>query len=293
MKKLHDPIELAARTEKVVCRGNKRRYLRFGTTPDYGTGVATGYAAGCNLRCIFCWASETRDDLEIAKTFYSPEEVFNILSEIVKKNPKIKQARISDGEPTIGRDHLLELIELVERSDISKFYLETNGILLGNDETYVRDLSRFRKLVVRVSLKGGTPESFSRITHAVPEAFDLPYQAIRNLLKYKVALDVAAMSGDPRFMDPLERISLIVKLGAIDPALVLKLQEEFTILFPTTKKRLLAEGWSHNNIKLPFYLRGPLRKFVQVSYEPVRSIMKMKISKKNTIKNIIQLRHGI
>lgn len=293
MKKFHDPLELAAKTEKIVCKGNKRRYLRFGTTPDYGKGVATGYTAGCNLRCMFCWASETRDSPELANSFYSPEDVFKILYEIVKKNPKIKNVRISDGEPTIGRDHLLGLIELVEKSDISKFYLETNGTLLGNDESYVRDLSKFRKLVVRVSLKGGTPEAFSRITHAVPEAFELPFQAIRDLNKYKIDFNVSAMSGDPRFMDPLDRISLISRLGTIDPALVLKLEEEMTILFATARKRLKAEGWSSGNIKLPFFLRGPIRKYVQVSYEPVKSIMKTKISIKNTIKNIIQLKHGI
>lgn len=177
--KLFDPIDLAARTEKIVCRGNTRRYLRFGITPDYRTGVATGYNAGCNIRCIFCAASHTRDNPDMANRFYSPEEVFQILYEIVKKHRRINVVRISDGEPTIGREHLLELIEHVERSDVRKFYLETNGTLLGNDESYVRDLSRFRKVVVRVSLKGGTPETFSKIAGSVPEAFELanPYIA--------------------------------------------------------------------------------------------------------------------
>ena len=292
MKKFIDPIELAAKTEKIVCDGTKKIYLRFGTTPDYGTGVATAYTSGCNLRCVFCWASETRDNLEISKNFYSPEEVFENLSEIVKKHPKIDKVRISDGEPTIGRQHLMELIELVEKSDISKFILETNGTLLGKDESYVSDLSKFRKILVRVGLKGGTPEAFSKITNALPEAFELPFQAIRNLYKYKVPFSIAAMSGDPRFMTPIERISLIVKLGTIDPALVLKLEEEFTILFPTTRKRLAAGEWGNNNINLPFYLK-PLLKFVQISYEPVNLLAKRKISIKNTIKNIIQLRHGI
>ncbi len=293
MKTLNDPIELAAKLEKIVCKGNKRRYFRFGMTPDYGTGIATGYTVGCNLRCVFCWASETRDCPEMAKSFYSPEEVFNKLYEIAKKHPKINKVRISDGEPTIGRDHLLGLIELVERSDIGKFYLETNGTLLGNDESYVRELSKFRKIVVRVSLKGGTPEAFSKITHALPEAFELPFQAISSLNKYKIDFNVSAMSGDPRFMSPLDRISLLSKLGMIDPALVMKLEEEFTILFPTARKRLEADGWVNNEIKLPFYLRGPLRKFVQISYEPACSFAKTKISFKNTLKNIIQLKHGI
>ncbi len=293
MKKLVNPIELAAKTEKIVCQGNKRRYLRFGTTPDYGTGVATAYTVGCNLRCIFCGANETRENLDLSKSFYSPEDVFQIIHEIIKKNPKIDKVRISDGEPTIGREHLLEFIELVEKSDVGKFILETNGTLLGNDETYVRDLSKFRKLTVRVSLKGGTAEAFSRITNAVPEAFELPFQAIKNLYKYKVPCSVGAMSGDPRFMTPLERVSLIVKLGSIDPELVLKLEEEFTILFPTARKRLEAGGWNDNSNNLPFLLKLPLLNNIQISYEPVKYLAKRKISIKNTIKNIIQLRHGI
>ncbi|MFC1813429.1 hypothetical protein ACFL03_12150, partial [Thermodesulfobacteriota bacterium] len=57
-----DPISLSEATEKAVCRGDKRKYFHFGTTLDYITGVATGYAVGCNLRCVFCWANDTRDD---------------------------------------------------------------------------------------------------------------------------------------------------------------------------------------------------------------------------------------
>lgn len=291
--KLFDPLELTRKTEKQVTQGNKRKYLRFGTTPDYRTGIATGYAAGCNLRCAFCWANETRDDLDLAKDFYSPEEVFDILSEIIAKNPGIDKMRISDGESTIGREHLLGLIELCERSDLNLFVVETNGINLGNDESFVKDLASFKKVFVRVSLKAGTPEAFSRKTGAVPESFELPFQAIRYLKKYGMDFGVSAMSADPRFMDPLERISLITQLGNIDPALVLRLEEEMTILFPTTSKRLSKKGWNILHDHVPFYLRGPLRKYVQISYEPVYSLKKQKVSLRHTMKNLIQLRHGI
>ena len=292
-KKLFDPLEVSRRTENVVCKGNKRKYLRFGTTPDYITGVATGYVVGCNLRCVFCWAHETRDDHMLAKDFYSPEEVFAILTEIIQKNPKIDKMRISDGEPTLCRNHVLELIELAEKSFIEKFVLETNGILLGSDETYVKDLAKFKKLYVRLDLKAGTPEAFSRKTGAIPEAFEWPFQAIRYLKKHEINFGVAAMSADPRFMDPLERVSLITRLGMIDPSLVLRLEEEMTILFPTAQKRLKAQGWNLNTAKLPFYLRGPLSKFVQISYSPIKSLGKQKVSYGYTLKNIIQLRHGI
>lgn len=290
---LYDPLELTLRTEGLIIKGNKRKYLRFGTTPDYGTGIATGYVVGCNLRCLFCWSHETRDDLDLVQDYYSPEDVFEILSDIASMHPRIDKIRISDGEATLGFNHLLELLELTEKSHLKLFVVETNGILLGNHEEYARELSKFKKVFVRVSLKAGSPEAFSRKTGATPESFFLPLQAIRNLRKYQVNFGVSAMSADPRFMDPLERISLISYLGQIDPKIVLKLEEEFIILFPTARKRLEKAGWNVNNYQLPFYLKGPWKKYLQMSYRHVNSLEKQKLSLRFTLKNFIQLRHGI
>ena len=293
MKSLIDPIELAKKTENAVCRGNQRKYLRFGTTPDYKTGVATGYAVGCNLRCVFCWAHETRDNNELARDFYSPGEVFNKLQAILERHTGMDKIRISDGEPTLCRDHLMELIEITEKSDVGQFVLETNGILLGYDESYVRDLSAYKKIYVRIDLKAGTPEAFSKKTGAIPEAYEYPFQAIRNLIKHGIHFGVAAMSADPRFMDPLERVGLITRLGEIDPSLVLRLEEEMTVLVPTARKRLNAYGWEAGKVKYPFYVIGPLRKYVQVSYMPIKLLKKQKVDYGFSLKNLIQLRHGI
>jgi len=290
---LFDPIELSKKTEKFVIRGNKRKYLRFGTTPDYGTGVATAYGLGCNLRCVFCWANETRDNLDLGKGFYSPEEVFGNLSEIVHRNPKIYKMRISNCETTIGKDHLLEVAELIERSDHKMFIIETNGILLGNDENYIKELVKFKKSFIRVSLRAGTPEDWSRKTGAVPEAFMLPFHAIRRLHEHKAYFSVSAMSLDPRFMTTLERISLIIRLGEIDPALVLNLEEEVTFLHPVSKKLLNRIGWDINHANLPFFMRGFLNKYLQISYKPIVSLTQRKLNLGLTIKNFIQLRHGI
>lgn len=292
MQNHFDPLELARETEKIVCRGNKRKYLRFGTTPDYGTGVATGYTIGCNFRCIFCAGSETINKPDMVPGFYSPEEVFMKLSGLIDNNPKINVARISDGEPTIGRDHLLGLLELVEKSDIERFFLETNGIILGGDEQYVKDIAKFKKVFVRVSLKAGTPELFGKITRADPKAYYLPFQALRYFVKHKLDFGLSALTADPRIYSPLERISLITRLGEIDPALVLRLEEEMTILFPSAIKRLKEAGWSYENIKRPFYLRGPLGRLIQIRYEAANSLQKQKISYHFTRRNIIQLRHG-
>ncbi len=293
---LFDPIELGRSTEKLVCRGDKRKYFGFRLTPqNYGTGVATGYAVGCNLRCAFCWANDARDQAEREYKFYSPEEVVDRLLVPFARKKTLRLARISNGEPTVGKEHLLGVLELVERSSIPEFVVETNGIALGHDEDLVKALAAFKKLFVRLSLKAGTPEAFCRKTGAAPGGFELQFQGIRNLLKHNVRTRVAAMSADPRFMTPLERVSLIGKLAAIDPALVLRLEEEMTVLFPSSKKRLDAGGWDCRHAQAPWMARKIpfLRQYVQCAYVRVRSLQQQRISFWYTYKAIRELFHGI
>jgi len=288
-----DPIKLAKKVERVVCDGNKRRYFRFGSTINYQTGIATGYTVGCCLRCIFCWSSETRDFLKKTSNFYTPQEVLERLTEIAQKK-HLNQIRISDAEPTISKRHLLELLELIERSNFKRFILETNGIILGYDRNYVKSLSQFRKVHVRISIKAGTPTDFTLKTGALPETFELPFRAIRYLKKEGIRFWVAAMSSDPRFMTPFERVSLIGKLADIDPNLVLNLEEEMVVLFPQTIKRLKAIGWDMKNNKLSILQKVPmLKKFLQIRYLPISSIGRCKLSKSFTIKAIRELFHGI
>ena len=72
-----DPIKLAEETERIVTRpgpeGLERRYTGFYSVPVY-RGIATGYAAGCCLRCIYCWSNWSRDFPERFGEFYSPRK---------------------------------------------------------------------------------------------------------------------------------------------------------------------------------------------------------------------------
>lgn len=258
-----DPVQLARETEKIVTRsgprGLERKYEHFYTTGVYG-GIATGYCIGCCLRCIFCWVSWGRDFPERFGKFYSPEEAFSRLREAAHKR-KVEKLRISGAEPTLGKDHLLSLLERVETSEFPLFILETNGILLGVDKDYVRKISKFTKPYVRVSLKAGTPEAFTRKTGAKPEAFKIPFRAIRNLLDHHVSFHVAAMSADPRIMTPEERNSLMQKLAEIDPRLLLDLEEEVMDPYKTTLARL-----KHADLKVEWPLK-------QV-YTPIKKLLK-------------------
>jgi len=235
-----DPLELATQTEQIVCDGDRRKYTKFSCPRMYG-GIATGYACGCCLRCIFCWVHWSRDFPEKHGSFKSPDEVFNEISRMARRK-RVDQLRISGAEPTLGKSHLLGLLELVERSSFRLFILETNGILLGADPEYARQIARFSKVHTRVALKAGTPDAFTRKTGAKPEFFELPFQAIQNLMKAGASCHVAAMSADPRFMPKEERKSLFARLKAIHPALVKNLEEEIVTPYPAARERLRHAG---------------------------------------------------
>ena len=235
-----DPLELAKQTEEIVCDGNRRKYTKFSCPRMYG-GIATGYACGCCLRCIFCWVHWSRDFPEKHGSFKSPAEVFAELCRMARKK-KVDQLRISGAEPTLGKSHLLNLLELVERSPFRLFILETNGILIGADLKYAREIARFKKVHTRVALKAGTPEAFTRKTGAKPEFFELPFQGIRNLLSAGASCHVAAMSADSRFMTKKERKDLFERLEAIYPALVRNLEEEIVTPYPAARERLRHVG---------------------------------------------------
>jgi uncharacterized Fe-S cluster-containing radical SAM superfamily protein len=235
-----DPLALAGRTEEIVCRGDRRKYTKFYCPGVYG-GIATGYTCGCCLRCIFCWVNWSRDFPEKYGFFTSPAEAFHRLGRVARK-AGVDQLRISGAEPTIGKSHLLALLEKVESSPFRLFILETNGILIGADADYARQIARFKKIHTRICLKAGTPQAFTRKTGATPESFELPFVAIENLLKARASFHVAAMTADPRFVNKEERQSLIDRLASIHPALVSNLEEEVVSPYPTTLERLRHAG---------------------------------------------------
>jgi uncharacterized Fe-S cluster-containing radical SAM superfamily protein len=235
-----DPLELARRTEALVCDGDRRKYTKFSCQGFYG-GIATGYTCGCCLRCVFCWVSWSRDFPERYGTFTSSERAFQKLSLAARKKG-YRQVRISGAEATLGKAHLMGLLERVERSSYRVFIVETNGILLGADPDYARELARFSKVHARIALKAGTPEKYTLRTGALPDSFDWPFIGIENLLKNGVSLHVAAMSADSRLVSDDERKRLYGRLRSIHPALLNHLEEEEVHPYHNALARLRHAG---------------------------------------------------
>lgn len=234
---LFDPIKLAEEIKNIVVKGVLRKYYRTVRHGRWYGGIATSDCCGCNLRCIFCWSNKPRDYPEKFGDFFTPEQIFTKLVDCVKRFG-YNQLRISGNEPSIGRDHLLKLLELVDQTDNS-FILETNGILIGNDSYYAKLLSRFRRLHVRVSIKGTNRGEFSMLTGAFPGGFDLQLGALKNLVDANVRCHPAVMLS----FSPKENFArLINRIKEIDVNLADRVEEEYVFLYPHVIKRLNIAG---------------------------------------------------
>ena len=233
-----DALELSKAMERIVVRGTSRKYYRIVRGGKWYGGIATADCCGCNLRCIFCWSGFPRDRPEKVGRFYTPEQVYHALKECAMKRG-YRQIRISGNEPTIGRDHLLKVLELVEMDGLFDFILETNGILIGSDRDYARALSKFSKLHVRVSIKGTSEDEFSLLTGALPEQFNLQLQALRNLLDYGVSCHPAVMLS---FSGREGHRRIRMRIAEIDPGLVDEIEEEYVFLYPHVIERLRRHG---------------------------------------------------
>ncbi len=235
-----DPLDLTEQTREIVCDDSSRKYTDFYKVGVYG-GIATGYTVGCNLRCFFCWVGPGRDRPEKYGDFYPPKEAAEELKSVALKRG-VKKARISGGEPTLCRDHLLEILNYLEEDGtLDSFILETNGVLFGDDQSYVEELQGLELPYVRVSLKAGFPERWEDKTGAKAEYFEFPYQAIEYLWERDLDFHVAAMV-DQRITTEEEIREVYRKVEKISKPLAENIEWESIDLYPNTKRRLKTKG---------------------------------------------------
>lgn len=233
----YDAVKRHREIETLVIRkrigGDLRKYYRFRHDRWYG-GIITADCAGCGLACRFCWVrSDALREGRGKGEFLSPEEVAGRLLKMTQEK-KIHQVRISGGEPTIGRQHLLQVLNALRYKRVH-FVLETNGILLGEDETYAQDLAQFPFVHVRVSLKGSTEEEFTRLTGAERQGFHLQLAALRNLVKAGVSAHPAVMTS---FSGQEEIDRLYHTIWKIDPRMHSEVEREEVILYPQVLEKL-------------------------------------------------------
>ncbi len=238
----YDPVGRARVVYKSVARTRdgveERLYYRFRKDRWYG-GIVSADVIGCNLSCRFCWSWYFRENPRRGR-WLSPTVVGERLVSMATRY-RVRLVRLTGAEPTIARRHLLSVVDYVT-SHGYRFILETNGILIGYDKSYARELASYKRVVVRVSFKGVTPEEFHQLTGAKKDAWYLQLKALENLLDSGLEpgeeFYVAAMIG----WSSDEDIKWFLEvLRSIHPALM-DVDWEYVILYPHVVRLLKKTG---------------------------------------------------
>jgi len=239
---MYDALARHHAIESLVTRngpsGQLRKYYRFRADRWYG-GISTGDVVGCGLFCRFCWVSTNiLEQPDVSGQFTAPDQAAKTLLRVATSRHLV-QVRLSGGEPTIGRPHLLKLLSEIDKQERFRFILETNGILLGADPSYCNELAAFRCLHVRVSLKGSCEIEFGKLTGANGEGFKQQLEALRNLRDAGVSFHPAVMSS---FSTERNMGQLRDRVSQIDDKLANDLELEEVIRYPRVEHRLQKFG---------------------------------------------------
>ena len=228
-----DPLILNEKTEKIVVDGNKRKYVQLGRSLRFYGGTTSATEVGCNLRCKFCFSDQPVWNPKNTGKFYSPQEVFDGLAKNARRyGHKLISASASEG--TIGLQHLYELLDLVEQSEFI-YILETNGMNIGANAEIAKQLAKYKRLHVRVSIKGCSPEEFHTLSGAHRDAYELPFKALRHLIDAGVSCNACVMAS---FSDKQGIEKVKEKLSKITPGILRSLEIERIKQFPKVRARL-------------------------------------------------------
>ncbi|WP_455392866.1 radical SAM protein [[Eubacterium] cellulosolvens] len=233
-----NPLELAEHLREKVCKNSSRKYYRFRGGRFYG-GIAAGDCVGCILDCVFCWSYKPRLNPETTGKFYTAKHVAEKLLSIAKKNGYNK-VRITGNEPTLCREHLIEVLEYIPKDIL--FILETNGILLDAD--YVKALTPFKHhLHVRVSLKGVTENQFIQVTGMAGQFVEYPFKTLGHLTRAGISCNAAIMK---ELLDQDNIEILVSRLKDIDVGLAQDLEVESLIMYPFIDQELARRNLNKN-----------------------------------------------
>jgi len=232
----YDPIKLTEKMESIVVDGNKRKYAKLSRPLRFYGGTTSAVEVGCfSDKPVFRPQSTGK--------FYTPQQVFDALAKGAKRyGHKLISASASEG--TLGRQHLFELLDLVEQSEYV-YILETNGMTLGNDKAFAEKLAPYKNLHVRVSIKGTSQEEYHKLTDAIPESYELPFRALKHLIDAGVSCNACVMISfsDEEGIRKVER-----KLFETHPGLLKSLEKERITPFPKVAQRLAKNGLKPNSI---------------------------------------------
>lgn len=169
-----DPIERAAWIESQIMHGEKRKYYRFRCQTKWWAPVVCD-SSGCCLQCAYCWNAGRNASLP--GSFMEPEKVAAKLNAIAHENHEWN-FRTGGCEPILGEASTKHLARLIEASECSRFLIESNGVVLGENLELLDLLEPYKNIIwLRISAKADNAERFEKISGANADFFDRPFKA--------------------------------------------------------------------------------------------------------------------
>ena len=147
----------------------------------------------CNLRCPICFMAA--DEAHLA-TLADPDllTIEGIYKNILVKNGSQISIQLTGGEPTTRKD-LFEIVRLGKEIGFSAIDVNTNGVVIGSDPTYVQRLSESGFTGIYLQFDGLTRLAYEKIRGQ--DLLDIKLKAIENCREagVQVALSVTVVWG--------------------------------------------------------------------------------------------------
>jgi len=139
----------------------------------------------CNLGCSTCYAKSGNGK------FLSLEKISEMLDFLIdSEGGEAEIVQLSGGEPTTHPE-IIEIIELARSKKIRYLMLNTNGIIIAEDEEFVKKLSKFKGgFEIYLQFDGFDPKIYSHLRGK--DISKIKQKAIENLNKYDIPLTLVS-----------------------------------------------------------------------------------------------------
>lgn len=159
-----------------------------GLCPDHEQHTCIGLIEvtnNCDLKCPMCYAnSGIGGHLPLEKI----DEMLDFFLDSEFGNAEILQ--ISGGEPTT-HPQIIEIIKLARKKKIKYVMLNTNGLLIADDEDFVKELSQFvGGFEIYFQFDGFDEKIYKHLRGR--ELLEVKMRAIENLTKYKIPITLVS-----------------------------------------------------------------------------------------------------
>ncbi len=132
----------------------------------------------CNLNCNFCFA-----DPDQGKEDPSLEKISESLYKLINKGKSLVQ--LSGGEPTVRKD-ITQIVRIAKRAGAKYVQLNTNGVLLGKNKQFVKELAEAGLSFVFMQFDGTEDGIYEKLRNE--PLLKIKQQTIENCSEYNIGV---------------------------------------------------------------------------------------------------------